>query len=146
MPDLLQDHGELELVVELLGQVLGVDHRVVLADQRVDVLEEDDPGRDLVIPVDLLALLLVLAEVAGGVEELLRHDRRQQPGLGERHAAAALLGPAALEVLAHRGHVEQRDLVADDMADGDAGLGVLERHKLHVVSPSCPQMRRAARA
>ena len=62
------------------------------------------------------------------------------------HPAAALVGPAALEVLAHRRNVEQRDLVADDMADGDAGLGVLERHKLHVVSPSRPQMRRAARA
>ena len=146
MPDFLQDHGELELVVELLGHVLGVDHRVVLADERVDVLEEDDPGRDLVIPVDLLALLLVLAEVARGVEELLRHDRRQQLRLGERHAPAALVGAAALEVLAHRRHVEQRDLVADDMSHGDPGVGVLERHKLHVLSPSCPQMRSAARA
>ena len=64
--------GQLELVVELLGQVLGVDHRLVRADDRVDVLEEDDPRRDLVRPVDLLRLLLVLAEVARRVEELLR--------------------------------------------------------------------------
>ena len=88
------------------------------------------------LPVDLLALLLVLAEVAGGVEELRGHDRRAQPRLGERHAAAALVGAAALEVLAHRRHGEQRDLVAVDVPDGDAGVGVLERHKLHVVSPS----------
>ena len=40
---LLQHDGELELVVELLGQVLGIDDRLVRADDRVDVLEEDDP-------------------------------------------------------------------------------------------------------
>ena len=38
------------------------------------------------------------------------------------------------------------DLVADDMPDGHPGVGVLKGHKLHVLSPSCPQMRSAARA
>ena len=61
---LADDHRELELVVELLGQVLRIDDRLVGADDRVDVLEEDDPRRDLVRPVDVLRLLLVLAEVA----------------------------------------------------------------------------------
>ena len=45
--------AELELVVELLGQVLGVDDRLVRADDRVDVLEEHDPGRDRVRPTDV---------------------------------------------------------------------------------------------
>jgi hypothetical protein len=45
----LRDHdGQLELVVELLGQVLGVDDRVVRAHDCVDVLEEHDPGGDRV--------------------------------------------------------------------------------------------------
>ena len=64
LPRLPQHDRELELVVELLGQVLRVDDGLVGADDRVDVLEEDDPGRDLVRPADLLRLLLVLAEVA----------------------------------------------------------------------------------
>src|SRR5581483_12347907 len=90
-------HGELELVVELLGQVLGIDHRVVLADQRVDVLEEHDPRRDLVRPADLLRLLLVLPEVPRGVEELLRDDRRAEALTLERDGFACLVGTAALE-------------------------------------------------
>jgi hypothetical protein len=94
-------------------------------DQRVDVLEEDDPGRDLVRPVDLLRLLLVLAEVAGGVEELLRDDRRPQLAALERHALAGLGGAAALEPLAHRRHVEDDDLVALDAADP----ALVERHE-----------------
>ena len=84
----LPDHDrELELVVELLGQVLRVDDGLVGPDDRVDVLEEDDPRRDLVRPVDLLRLLLVLAEVAGRVEELLRDDRRAK--LASRRAGRA---------------------------------------------------------
>ena len=108
---------ELELVVELLGQVLRVDDRLVGADDRVDVLEEDDPRRDLVRPVDVLRLLLVLAEVAGGVEELLRDDRRAQPRVGERRPLAGVVGAAALEVRAHVGDVEADDLLAVDAAD-----------------------------
>ena len=87
LPGLRDDDRELELVVELLGQVLGVDDRLVGTDDRVDVLEEDDPGRDLVRPADLLRLLLVLAEVARRVEELLRDDRRAEARLGERRRA-----------------------------------------------------------
>ena len=117
LPGLPQDDRELELVVELLGQVLRVDDRLVRADDRVDVLEEDDPRRDLVRPADLLRLLLVLAEVAGRVEELLRDDRRAQPGLGDRDPLTGLVRPAALEVPAHRRDVEDGDLVAVEHAD-----------------------------
>ena len=130
----LADHdGELELVVELLGQVLGVDDRIVRADDRVDVLEEDDPGRDLVRPADALRLLLVLAEVAGGVEELLRDDRRAQADVGER---VLLTGRARnlvpLEQLAHRLRVELGDHVALDPAD----LSVVEGGQSHRGDPN----------
>ena len=97
MPGLSHHDRQLELVVELLGQVLGIDDRLVRADDRVDVLEEDDPRRDLVRPADLLRLLLVLAEVAGRVEELLRDDRRAQHRVRERDALAGLVRAAALE-------------------------------------------------
>ncbi len=63
-------------------------------------------------PADLLRLLLVLSEVPGGVEELLGDDRRSEPRVGEQDTFTRLVGPAALEVLAHRGHVENGDLVA----------------------------------
>ena len=99
---LADDHGELELVVELLGEVLRIDDRLVGADDRVDVLEEHDPRRDLVRPVDVLRLVLVLAEVARRVEELLRDDRRAQLRVGERRPVARVVRAAPLEVLAHR--------------------------------------------
>ena len=42
---LLQHHRQLQFIVELLGQVLGVDHRVVVSDNRVHVLKKNDPGQ-----------------------------------------------------------------------------------------------------
>src|SRR6185503_13398251 len=45
LPRLADHDGKLELVVELVGQVLGVDHGLVRPDDRVDVLEEHDPRR-----------------------------------------------------------------------------------------------------
>src|SRR5947208_16121148 len=96
--------------------MLRIDDRLVRADQRVDVLEEDDPRRDLVRPGDLLRLLLVLAEVPRGVEELLRDDRRAEPSALERHALARLVGAATLEVRPQVGHVQQRALVPVDPA------------------------------
>src|SRR5262249_40928171 len=73
-----------------------------------------DPGSDLVRPAHLLRLLLVLAEVAGGVEELLRDDRGAQALSPERNGFAGLVGAAAHEVGAQVGHVEDADLVALD--------------------------------
>jgi hypothetical protein len=119
----LEDDRELELVVELLGQVLGIDDRLVGADDRVDVLEEVDPRRDPVRPVDVLRLLLVLAEVAGRVEELLRHDRRAQPRLGQRRPLAGLVRAPALEPLAHRRHVEPDDHVPVEIPDPPVVVG-----------------------
>ena len=136
------DDGELELVVELLGQVLGVDDRVVRPDDRVHVLEEDDPGRDPVRPVDALRLLLVLAEVAGRVEELLRDDRRPQAALDERPAASGLGRPAAaLEERAHVRRVELHDGVAAHVAH-DRLPADLERRQPHRLDAT--RARRAA--
>ena len=119
--------------------MLRVDHRLVGADDRVDVLEEDDPRRDLVRPADLLRLLLVLAEVAGGVEELLRDDRRLERRVGERRVLERVGCAALLEVGAHVRDVEPDDLLAVDPADLPAVVG----DELH---PATPQTRIAARA
>ena len=61
-------------------------------------------------PVDRLQLLVVRGEVAGGVEELLRHDRRPQPDLRQRETLPRLAGLAgALEPFPRRGAVELDD-------------------------------------
>jgi hypothetical protein len=139
LPVLADDDGELELVVELLGQVLWVDHRVVLADQRVDVLEEDDPGGDFVRPADLLRLLLVLAEVAGRVKELLGDDRRPEALPFDRHRLAGVVRAAALEVCAQVGHVEHADLVA---LDPPGPRVFAEGHEFHFRPPPLRRSRR----
>jgi hypothetical protein len=104
---LADDDRELELVVEFLGQALGIDDGVVRADDRVDVLEEHDPLVHRVRPVDGLQFGVMVGEVARGVEELLRHDRRPQPYLVPCQALPGLPDlAAALEPLACRGAVE----------------------------------------
>ena len=115
----LADHErQLELVVELIRQVLGIDDRLVGPNDRVHILEEDDPGRDPVRPPHLLRLLLVLAEVAGRVEELLRHDRGAQADVLERELVARRArNLVALEVMAHRRHLELHDLVSAQLAN-----------------------------
>src|SRR5581483_12467324 len=75
----------------------------------------------------VLRLLLVLAEVARGVEELLRDDRRAQPDVGERRPLGGLVGAAPLEVRAHRRDVEADDVFAVDPTD----LAVVVRDELH---------------
>ena len=52
-PGFTDHHRQLELIVEFAGQVRRVDDRFVWADDRVDVLKEDDPGRDGVRPADV---------------------------------------------------------------------------------------------
>src|SRR5581483_2656049 len=134
------DHRELEAVVELLGQALGIDHRPGGPDDRVDVLKEDDPRRELVRPVDVLRLVLVLTEVAGRVEELLRHDRRAQPHLRERGTLARFAGAAAFEVFAHRRHVEAHDLLAFAASDLAVVVGD-EPHRLCRYARTSPAFR-----
>src|SRR3990170_2568238 len=126
--------------------MLGIHDGLVDADDRVDVLEEDDPGRNLVRPADLLRLLLVLAEVAGGVEELLRDDRRAEARLGERHTLARLVGAAALKVGAHGRDVEDGDLLAVKHAYARFVSKANELHgaKLQVVTKSACSLNRPA--
>src|SRR5262249_32865193 len=108
-------------------EVFGIDDRLVRADDRVDVLEEVDPGRDPVGPVDVLRLLLVLAEVSRRVEELLRDDRREQLRLRAWRPLARLVRAAALEPIAHRRDVEPDDRVAVEIPHPS----VVVRHELH---------------
>src|SRR3954454_4983228 len=127
LPRFSQHHGELELVVELLRQVLGIHHGLLRAHDRVDVLEEVDPGRNPVRPVNVARLLLVLAEVTGGVEELLRADGRTQPSLGQRRALVGFFGTAPLEVLAHGADFETHHLLTVDTPHSPLVVG----HELH---------------
>src|SRR6185436_10716649 len=82
-------------------------------------------------PVDLLQLRVVHREVAGGVEELLRLDRRPQPHPGERQHLAGLADrgghAAALEELPRRADRQLDDLVALDPADPS----LVECHQSH---------------
>jgi hypothetical protein len=108
--------------------VLGVHDRVVGADDRVDVLEEHDPRGDLMRPADVLRLLLVLSEVAGRVEELLRNDRRPELDLLEGVLATRRgRDRTAFEVLAHRVRAEVEDAVVAQLSDA----AVVERDELH---------------
>ena len=131
LPSLPMIHRELELVVELLGQVLRIDDRLVRADDRVDVLEEDDPRRDLVRPVDVLRLLLVLAEVArrGGRTSWARSARatsRPRAARGHRSSEA----PPRSKYSRIVGTSRTDDLVALDPAD----LSVVVGDELHGAS------------
>jgi hypothetical protein len=69
----------------------------------------------------------VLAKVAGGVEELLRLDRRAQPRVTERHTFARRVRAAPLEPVAHRRHLQSGDLLAVEIAD----LAVVVGDELH---------------
>src|SRR4029077_19898294 len=78
--------------------------------------------------VDVLWFVVVLAEVARGVEELLGDDRRAQPRVDESDRLAGRLDiAAALEVLAHRRDVENLDRGVGHPAD----LAVVEGDELH---------------
>src|SRR5207302_7007523 len=104
------------------------------------VLEEDDPGRDLVRPCDPLGLLFVLPEVPRGVEELLGDDRRAEPDVVERELPPRRLRDlAAFEVVPHRRYVELDHAIASELADPP----VVEGHELH---DAIPQIRCAASA
>src|SRR6266853_2575435 len=90
---LLQHHGEFELIVELLRQMFRKNDWFFMPDDRVDVLEENNPRHDGVGKARLGGFLVVLPKVARGVEEFLWNDRRFEPGGGmivkERFAVAA---------------------------------------------------------
>src|SRR3954454_12995369 len=87
-------------------------------------------------PADVQRLLVVLAEVAGRVEELLGDDRRAQGDVAERERLAGGGGRSAeLEV-----HAEGRDIQFLDDAVGElsypAATAAVERDELHRLLPS----------
>ncbi len=130
-PGLADHDGQLQLVVELVRHALGVHDRIAGPDDRVDVLEEHDPRQHGVRPVDARRLLVVLAEVARRVEELLRDQRRTQAHLVERQLAPGRVDVAAeLEVAPHVRHVELDHPVSDDLSDAL----VVEGKQLHLDS------------
>ena len=79
---LLQHDCQFQLVVELLGQVFRVNHGLVVSDNRVHILEKDDPRQHRVGETCLGRLFMMLTEISRRVKELLRKDRRLQPDLG----------------------------------------------------------------
>ncbi len=84
-------------------------------------------------PVHLLELLVVVEEVAGRMEELLGHDGSAQADIRQLDDVAGLAHLlVALEVLAHRRHVELDDVVAVDAADA----AFVECDQFHCYAPT----------
>src|SRR6266849_7148157 len=79
---LFQDDGQLQLVVQLLGQMLGINDRLFVADDGVDVLKKYDPRHDGMREACLGRFLVMLAEITRGVEKLFGNDRRLQFDFG----------------------------------------------------------------
>src|SRR5580692_213343 len=71
---LFQNSGEFEFVIQFVGQMLGINHGLVVADDGVNVLKEDDPGHYGMGEPGLGGLFVMLAKVAGGVKELARNN------------------------------------------------------------------------
>lgn len=80
---LLQHHSQFQLVVQLLCQVLRKNHRFFMADDRVYVLEENNPGHDRMRKAGLGRFFMVLPKIARRVEEFLGNDRRSQSDSGK---------------------------------------------------------------
>src|SRR5439155_14183487 len=90
--------------------------------------KEHDPGGDIVRPAETLRLLLVLAEVPGCMDELLRDDRGTKRHVRERmFAPVRACHATGFEVRAHRRHVQLDDLIASELAD----KAVVEGDELH---------------
>src|SRR5260370_22512459 len=74
--------------------MLGIDDRLVVADDGVDILEEDDPRHDGMRKAGLGGFFMVLAEVTGGVKEPFGNDGSFHTGFrgGVRNRIAADAG------------------------------------------------------
>ena len=71
-----QDYRELKLVIEFFGQMLGVNHRFIGADDGVNILKKDNPGKHRMGKACFLSFFVMLAKITGGMEEFLWRDRR----------------------------------------------------------------------
>ena len=79
----------------------------------------------------------MLAEVARGVEELLGHDRGRSRASASATRSPLSSAPPRSKYSRIVGTSSTRDLVAVEHADApaaNAGFGVLNGHKLHVLS------------
>ncbi len=73
----------------------------------------------------------MLKEIAGGVEELLRDDRRAQPDVGERQLTAGRANVSAeLEVPTHVGDIELQNTTVHELSHA----AVVVSHQFHVFS------------
>ena len=79
-----QDNGELEFVIELLGEMVGINDRLIVADDGVDILEENNPGHNRMREAGFLRFFVMFAEISGGVEEFLWGDGSAECGGGKR--------------------------------------------------------------
>src|SRR5947208_7326811 len=95
----LQHDCQLQLVVKFLSQMLGVDYRLVLANDGIDVLEENNPGHHRMGKACFGRFLVVLAEIARGVKKLSRNDRRCQSDFVGSIKNCLATGPGRTTVL-----------------------------------------------
>src|SRR5262249_38717478 len=71
---LLQHHRELEFVVELFGEMFGVNDRLVLTADGVNVLEENNPRHNRMRESRFAGFFVVFAKISCSVKEFFRHD------------------------------------------------------------------------
>src|SRR5260370_38989409 len=96
---LFEHDGKFEFVIQLLRQMFRKNDWFFMPDDPVHALAENNPRHDGVRKARLCGFLVVLPEVARGVEEFLWNDRRFEPSGGmivkERFtvATASLLPP-----------------------------------------------------
>src|ERR1700678_3352331 len=94
-----QNYGEFQFVIQFLREVLGINYGLVVADDGVEVLEEEDPRHHGMGESGLGCFFVVLAEVASGVKELARNDRSLEFDFGRRVKDGLASGPGCAVVL-----------------------------------------------
>src|ERR1700730_9315796 len=75
---LLQNDREFEFVIQLLREMLGINYRLLVTDDRVYILKEHNPRHHGMREPGPRSFFMVLAEVTCGVKKLLGDDRRLQ--------------------------------------------------------------------
>src|SRR6266536_2960388 len=131
-----QNDRQFQLVIQFLGKVFGIDHRLVVSDDRVSVLKKNNPGHDRMRKAGFRRLFVVLAKVARGVKKLFRDDgslelyvaqRVEQPLSARTGDVGAACAPAsnvveslACGLKARVTAAEQRPHVGRDQGVGQA--------------------------
>src|SRR5207248_7867687 len=69
------DDRQLQFVIQLAGEVGRVNHRLIWADDGVDVLKENDPRQNWMRETSLFGFHVMLAKMAGSVKKLVGNDR-----------------------------------------------------------------------